>query len=850
MDAAFEAYTALYQAGLVNDHLLPLRFDPEKDEARSTVEKRPSLVEVPAQLNVWSEFVSKDWQRQSTLYESSVLIQHEGVTVSQFLAILPLRLPHVISFEVFWDATKSFGVVIRPLRSAPFYQERLELTRKCTALLLRSIYSHRMSADNDFACVFVPANVEDLSTWLEAAGGSNPANTIPISDMLHSQVGLIRDLQCGRLPYIFHGIESIPSDDPDNLLRGMKAMTNDYVADCLYLKVSKLPKRSDFLHEILSHVSEYARVAGLTNLPASQCEVDKLPFEFSRFTMFIPSIMHQIELHLAAEYCRSRLLSSVQINDLNLVVNAISASAARERTDYQRLEFLGDSILKFMTSLTIMAENLNWHEGFLSGKKDHTVSNARLASSALQVGLAQYIQTISFTGHRWRPLYNSSLMAAELKPPREMSTKTLADVVEALIGASLVDGGLAKALKCLAVFIPEIPWAPLSQQILKLYNSYDVGLHYPPHFFQLEKLIDYNFTAKALLVEALTHPSHHGPNASASYQRLEFLGDSILDNIVVTVAYSHEPPLPTLSLHLLRTALVNASFLAVLCLTHSVPTTRCDPIQDPRGNVFTSQTTSSLQIWRFMRHSQPQIAHVQQSCLARYNSLSDQILAELRRGKRYPWALLAQLEAPKFFSDLIESLLGAIYIDSQGSFEDCKSFLEHLGLTNYLKRALSGEMELLHPKEEIGQLANMETVEYDVTKEAVEEGNEEQGIRLNCTLRIGKREVVSVGGGLNRIEVETRAADEAVKILKAKMEAATPEVAASAEAETKDVEVEDVGAEEIDRDEIDYAENPSEATTTAEHIPQLRTEREDADSALGNEPAPEEKPSVGRCISM
>lgn len=45
------------------------------------------------------------------------------------------------------------------------------------------------------------------------------------------------------------------------------------------------------------------------------------------------------------------------------MTTAISASSAHEATDYQRLETLGDSILKNMTSLTLMAEHLNYHEG-------------------------------------------------------------------------------------------------------------------------------------------------------------------------------------------------------------------------------------------------------------------------------------------------------------------------------------------------------------------------------------------------------------------------------------------------------------------------------------------------------
>ena len=861
MDAAFEAYKALYHAGLVSDNLLPLKFDLEKDEARSAVEKRPSLVEVPAQIDIWSEFVSKEWQGQPTFYESSVSFKNEGGTISQILMVLPLELPNAIDFDIFWDATTSFKVMVRPLRSVPYCEERLVLYRSCTALLLRSIYRERMDKNTDFTCIFIPQCVESLSAWLNAASGLNSATTILDLNMNQLQVGLVRDLKSNRMPHVFHGVEPLPSDFQDSPSNGAKKTMFKHIDNGLYLKVSRLPKRADFLHGIPLGNLKSAKQAGVIYLSASHCEVDKLPIEFSRFAMLIPSIMHQVELHVAAEFCRKSLLHSVDINDLNLVTTATSASVAREQTDYQRLEFLGDSILKFMTSLTIMAEHLNWHEGFLSGKKDHTVSNANLASSALKVGLAQYIRTTVFTGHKWRPLYNSKLTTHELKATREMSTKTLADVVEALIGASYLDGGLAKVLQCLAIFLPAIPWAPLSQQVPKLYNSYDISLQYPHHFRELEELIGYTFIAKALLVEALTHPSHHGPNTSASYQRLEFLGDSILDNIVVIAAYNHKPPIPTFSLHLLRTALVNASILAFLCLNHSIPIDRYNVIRNPSGNFSTSESSNFVQIWCFMRNAVPKFPQVLQPCLERYDTLRDHILNALHHGQHYPWVLFAQLEAPKFFSDLIESLLGAIYIDTQGSLEACESFLDHIGLMRYLKRVLSGDVALLHPKEEVGQLANMEKVKYVVAWEKGEQGEEEHGRRLNCALWVGEREIIKVGDGVSVIEVETRAAEEAVKILKAEMNEAKSEAVLPVEMETEmeDVDMEDVNLEEtnpretdadvMDTDEIDPGETPLEKSapteTIAPRLPELST-----DDDIATDDSSTEQSESGKCVLM
>lgn len=766
-DAAFEAYINLYHAGLINDHLLPLKFDLEAEEAKLPVGKQPSLVEVSAQLDAWSDIVSRKWQGQPKLFASSVLVRCGERTLSKMDMILPLALPHPINFRAYWDATKSFEVEISPGQPSDSPIDRGTMYANCTALILRSIYKHRMESDRtDFPCFFVPAIAEDLQSWMTAVCGSNSAQALLDSDPDPSHVGLIRDLARNELAHFFHSIEIVPRNPLDELPTHTDSERKE--EDEVFIRAMKIPKRSDFLHEI-PYVEMPKHCAGkYQSLPVDKCKVDRLPFEFSQFAMLIPSIMHEVELYLAADFCRSSLLSSVQINDLSLVVTATAASVAREQTDYQRMEFLGDSMLKYFTSLTLMAEHLTWHEGVLSAKKDHIVSNARLALSALQLGLGQFIRTTPFTGLKWRPLYTSKLIAEQVKDARDMSTKTLADVVEALIGAAYIDGGANKVLSCLAVFLPEVPWALSSLQIENLRTTYDISIQCPPNFSRLENLIGYTFDRKSILVEALTHPSHYGSKTCASYQRLEFLGDSILDNIIVTNAYRYKPLIPTPSLHLIRTALVNGSFLAFLCLDHRAPVTRYDAVKDRYEGFSTIITnTTYVHIWCFMRSAESSIRQAQQSCVSRYDSLREEILHALIHGKRYPWALLTKLDAPKFFSDLIESIVGAIYIDSHGSFSACQSFLENIGMMEYLRRAMDGEFALLHPKEELGQLANQEKVKYVTVIEDEEEA--EDGVKkvLTCVASMGEREIAKIRGGANVIDVETRVAEEAVRIVKA-----------------------------------------------------------------------------------
>ena len=212
----------------------------------------------------------------------------------------------------------------------------------------------------------------------------------------------------------------------------------------------------------------------------------------------------------------------------------------------------------------------------------------------------------------------------------------------------------------------------------------------------------------------------------------------------------------------MRTTLVNGHFLAYLCLTLSLPVPRTEITPDAHGNFSSIQTTATSHIWHFMRHASPMVSSAQRACLARYDTLKGPIQDGLGHGSRYPWALLARLDAPKFFSDIIESLLGAIYIDSHGSISACEAFLSRLGLMKYLERAMEENVTVEHPKTELGMLAQ-EKVRYVVEK--VEDEGEGVGT-LSCGVWVGEREVVRVTEGISVMEVQTRGAEEAGRILK------------------------------------------------------------------------------------
>ncbi len=72
--------------------------------------------------------------------------------------------------------------------------------------------------------------------------------------------------------------------------------------------------------------------------------------------------------------------------------------------------------------------------------------------------------------------------------------------------------------------------------------------------------LGYQFKQPQLLQKALTHRSHN----TANYERLEFLGDSVLNCVIAKYLYEHHPELPEGDLSRLRSNLVNQHTLYTL----------------------------------------------------------------------------------------------------------------------------------------------------------------------------------------------------------------------------------------------------------------------------------------------
>ncbi|ETS77375.1 hypothetical protein PFICI_11249 [Pestalotiopsis fici W106-1] len=750
-DAAFQAYKKLYEAGLVNENLLPFK----AEELATGPDIRLPEVEVSEVWNPWPS-VARAWSH-GPRYRHTVRLSDHCRTICEFELYAPTRLPSIPPFNVFWSS-ETWMVEIGPASPNTDIVDKLgEETMGLISLALG--YRSPVKEGGQHVLMFhskLDSSKEDRHLSFAQLENWSAAEPLPY---------LIRNTANGA-PYFFE--KWLTSRPPAEIVR--KKMPKYYEriieeqggVDGPWLALRRWPRRQDFLHKIRQEPAQpTSSKAYQTVWPVSCCRIETAPIPHVQFGALIPSITHMIEIYSVAQDFSERILKDLGFQDLSLVLTAISASSAREATDYQKLEFLGDVLLKLLSTISVAVNHPQYPEGYLSVMRTRMISNTRLCRATKDSGIDKFILTKEFTGHKWKPFYVDEMAVTEdVSGTRRMSTKVLADIVESLTGAAFLDGGqgprgMEKSLACLRMLMPDIKWHSMDEGRNVLASLKEVKSELPSNFQLCEKLLGYSFTNKTLLIEALTHGSYNlGSSDDRSYERLEFIGDAILDYIVVLKLWERDLPQSLMSP--LRAACVNADLIGFLGMEWSIP-------QETSEVVDRKPVSSTMEIpfWKFMRHASSEVGALQKDAEKRRGLERGPIMDAIENSSTYPWALLAHLHIPKFFSDIFESIMGAVWLDS-GDLRDCAAIVERIGILPYLERILDQGIDVFHPKNKLGEIAEQKKVEYRVE---IQQGG---GTQLSCKVYVGDEMVVEVGEGLNKDEIITKAAEKAYMILKAR----------------------------------------------------------------------------------
>ncbi|KAK9527473.1 hypothetical protein VZT92_014033 [Zoarces viviparus] len=218
----------------------------------------------------------------------------------------------------------------------------------------------------------------------------------------------------------------------------------------------------------------------------------------------------------------------------------------------ERLEFLGDAVVEFLTSVHLYYLFPGLEEGGLATYRTAIVQNQHLAMLAKKLELDRFM----LYAHGPDLCRESDLRHA------------MANCFEALIGAVYLEGGLAESRQL------------FGRLLFKTEGLQEVWLNYPAHPLQvqepqtdrqlieaspvLQKLTSFEdtigilFTHVRLLARAFTLRTVGFNHLTLGHnQRMEFLGDSIMQLVATEYLFIHFPDHHEGHLTLLRSSLVN-----------------------------------------------------------------------------------------------------------------------------------------------------------------------------------------------------------------------------------------------------------------------------------------------------
>ncbi|CAL8072692.1 unnamed protein product [Orchesella dallaii] len=160
---------------------------------------------------------------------------------------------------------------------------------------------------------------------------------------------------------------------------------------------------------------------------------------------------------------------------------------------------------------------------------------------------------------------------------------------------------------------------------------------------QFEESVGYKFRDRSYLLQAFTHASYTPNNLTDCYQRLEFLGDAILDYLITRHLYEdplqHSPG----SLTDLRSALVNNTIFASLAVKNG--------------------------FHKYFRHCSPGLAGVLQKFVAFQEQHGHTLTQDYYLMDEEECEEAEDIEVPKALGDVFESVAGAIFLDSGMSLD-------------------------------------------------------------------------------------------------------------------------------------------------------------------------------------
>lgn len=408
-------------------------------------------------------------------------------------------------------------------------------------------------------------------------------------------------------------------------------------------------------------------------------QIGRAPAGFVASCLVWPAIVHRIEAYKITLEAFDKLELPGVSAELALEAFTKDADNDEEKfqthtggkrgmgKNYERLEFIGDSLLKMTTTMTVFNRTSCDEEG-MHCRRMEILCNRNLynVSSSDELQLYRYARTLGFDRATWYPEHLTLLhgRGAKKEPvpvkheplSQDLGMKTIADMSEAVIGAAITatkdlpannhrfDLGVRAITKLVCSPDHDVDsWADIAAQ----YIAPDWSLQTNDVIaVDRAKLVaaktGYSFKYPRILRSAFTHSSDTN-SPVPDLQRLEFLGDAVLDWVCISWLYNSNPTRNPQWLTEHKMAMVSNKFLAALAVTLDF---------DKFVFVTTAKLIADIQIYATK-------------------------VREALRMPDCPKNFWVDIESPpKALSDLVEAYLGAVLVDSGFDYTEMENFFD------------------------------------------------------------------------------------------------------------------------------------------------------------------------------
>lgn len=340
--------------------------------------------------------------------------------------------------------------------------------------------------------------------------------------------------------------------------------------------------------------------------------------------------------------------------------------------NYERLEFLGDCFLKTATTVSTFIQNPYENEFEFHVRRMLMLCNRNLFEVAKELKLYEYVRSRAFSRRLWYPEGLKLLEGKGAQKTEEteeehrvgsthnLGEKTIADVCEAMIGAAFLSHDQP------GKWHPD-QWENAIRTVTKLvqkddhkmlkWDDYRAAYVLPPYQVatatasqrdmaeKVEKEHNYHFQYPRLLRSAFIHPSQPFLHEQLpNYQRLEFLGDALLDQASITYLFTKYPDKDPQWLTEHKMAMIGNRSLGMIAVTTG--------------------------FYKHIRHCH---STVEQQIRDYVTELHE---AKIAAGPDIVDCWRTVSEPPKCLADIVEAYIGAVFIDSNFDYNEVQRFFD------------------------------------------------------------------------------------------------------------------------------------------------------------------------------